>query len=232
MFLPSPLLPGRFLRREKRFLAEVELAGGERVWAHVPNTGALTGCLLPGQEVLLSRESRPGRRTAFTWRFCRAEGSWVCVDTLVPNRLMAEQLRTAGLPGLPPLKEVRREITLPDGGRLDFGADLGGRGVFVEVKSVTWVEQGVALFPDGVTSRGRRHLAALADLRQRGQEAWQVFVVQREDAVSFRPAWAVDPAYARELARAAAVGVRIMVLREKLDPPEITLAQTLPFELS
>jgi len=56
-------------------------------------------------------------------------------------------------------------------------------------------------------------------------------VVQRGDAVRFRPAAAVDPAYARELARAYATGVRILVLMEKVTPPEITLAETLPFDL-
>ena len=55
----------------------------------------------------------------------------------------------------------------------------------MEVKSVTWVEDGVALFPDGVTARGRRHLEELAGLAARGHEAWQVFVVQRADACPF-----------------------------------------------
>jgi DNA-binding sugar fermentation-stimulating protein len=47
-----------------------------------------------------------------------------------------------------------------------------------------------------------------------------------------RPAAQVDPAYARELAAAAAQGVGILVLQEKVAPPEITLASTLPFELT
>lgn len=227
-----PLIAARFLRREKRFLAEVELADRRRLWAHVPNTGALTGCLIPGQEVLLTEEVRPGRKTRHTWRFCRSGEHWVCVDTLVPNRLVAELLKGGRLPGIPPVLGVRREVTLPHGGRLDFAADLGDRRLFVEVKSVTWVEEGVALFPDGVTSRGRRHLEELASLAAQGQEAWQIFVVQRQDARLFRPAAQVDPAYARELARAAAAGVRILVLREKVAPPTITLAGTLPFDLS
>jgi sugar fermentation stimulation protein A len=227
----APLIPGRFLRREKRFLAEVELNDCSRIWAHVPNTGALTGCLVPGQEVLLTKESRPGRKTAHTWRFCKSNDHWVCVDTLVPNRVVAEVLSGPGLPGLPPVLSLKPEVTLPLGGRLDFVADLGNGLLFIEVKSITWVEDGIALFPDGVTSRGRRHLNELADLRAQGHEAWQVFVVQRADAVRFRPAAAVDPAYARELARVAAQGVKILVLQEKVDPPEITLAQTLPFDL-
>jgi sugar fermentation stimulation protein A len=227
----APLIPGRFLRREKRFLAEVELDDHRRVWAHVPNTGALTGCLVPGQKVLLTQESRPGRKTSHTWRFCKTGGHWVCVDTLVPNRLVAEALAGPGLPGLPPMLSHRPEVTLPRGSRLDFVADLGDRLLFMEVKSITWVEDGIALFPDGVTTRGRRHLEDLAKLAAQGHEAWQIFVVQRADAVRFRPAFAVDPAYARELARVAGTGVNILVLQEKVNPPEITLAEPLPFDL-
>jgi sugar fermentation stimulation protein A len=227
----APLIAGRFLRRQKRFLVEVELADQRRIWAHVPNTGALTGCLLPGQEVLLTSDARPGRKTSHTWRFCKVGEEWVCVDTLAPNRLVAEALAGPGLPGLPPLVSHRPEVTLPGGSRLDFVADLGERLLFLEVKSVTWVEDGVALFPDGVTARGRRHLMEMAGLAARGHESWQVFVVQRGDAARFRAAAAVDPAYARELARAHAAGVNILVLQEKVAPPEITLAETLPFDL-
>jgi len=72
----------------------------------------------------------------------------------------------------------------------------------------------------------------LTELAAQGHEAWQVFVVQREDARLFRPAAQVDPAYARELARAAAAGVRILVFQEKVRPPTITLAEPLPFDLS
>jgi len=227
----APLIPGRFLRREKRFLAEVELEDRGRVWAHVPNTGALTGCLVPGQEVLLTPESRPGRKTAYTWRFCKSGTHWVCVDTLVPNRLVAEALAADALPGLPPVVRLKPEVTLLRGCRLDFVADVGDHLVFLEVKSITWVEDGIALFPDGVTTRGRQHLQDLAGLLAHGHEAWQVYVVQRADAVRFRPAAAVDPHYARELARAADQGVKILVLKENVQPPEITLDQPLPFDL-
>ncbi len=143
----APLIPGVFLRREKRFLAEVALDGDRRTWAHVPNTGALTGCLTPGQEVLLTEESRPHRKTTHTWRFCKVEAGWVCVDTLVPNRLVAEALAGRVCPDLPPLLSHRGEVTLPGGSRLDFVADLGERLLFMEVKSVTWVEDGRSPVP-------------------------------------------------------------------------------------
>ena len=57
-------------------------------------------------------------------------------------------------------------------------------------------------------------------------------MVQRQDAQVLRPAAAIDPAYARELATAVAHGVNILVLQEKIDPPEITLASMLPFDLT
>jgi sugar fermentation stimulation protein A len=228
----APLIPARFLERRQRFLALVELPDGRRVWVHVPNSGALTGCAAPGQEILLTEDGRPGRKTAYTWRFVRGPAGWICIDTLVPNRVVAEALAAGALPGLPFPARVRAEVSIPQGSRLDFVLESEGKLLFLEVKSVTWVEDGVALFPDGVTSRGRRHLEHLQDLAGQGHQAWNVFVVQRQDARGLRPAAAIDPAYARELASAAAHGVKIMVLQEKIDPPEITLASSLPFDLT
>lgn len=228
----SSLIPARFLERHKRFLALVELSDGRQVWVHVPNSGALTGCAPPGANILLTEDRRPGRKTDYSWRFTRIAGGWTCIDTLVPNRLVAEALAAGGLPGLPRPLGVRAEVAVPQGSRLDFVQDSEKGLVFLEVKSITWVEDGVALFPDGVTSRGRRHLEHLAALVRQGHQAWNVFVVQRQDASLMRPAVRVDPAYARELAAAAAQGVGILVLQEKIEPPEITLASTLPFDLT
>ncbi|MCX5888617.1 MAG: DNA/RNA nuclease SfsA [Deltaproteobacteria bacterium] len=232
MRFTSPLIPARFLERHKRFLALVELADGRQVWVHVPNSGALTGCAPVGGDILITLDRRPGRKTDYTWRFTRLPGGWTCIDTLAPNRLVAEALAAGGLPGLPRPLRVRAEVSVPQGSRLDFVQDTEAGLLFLEVKSITWVEDGVALFPDGVTSRGRRHLEHLAALVGQGHQAWNVFVVQRQDARLMRPAVQVDPAYARELAAAHARGVGILVLQEKIDPPEITLASTLPFDLT
>jgi sugar fermentation stimulation protein A len=145
---------------------------------------------------------------------------------------VAEALAAGGLPGLPTPRQVRAEVTIPEGSRLDFVLEVEGQLLFLEIKSVTWVEDGVALFPDGVTSRGRRHLEHLQELAAQGHQAWNVFVVQREDARLLRPAAAIDPAYAQALVDVAASGVNLMVLQEKIVPPEITLASLLPFDLT
>ena len=232
MRFAAPLIPARFLERRQRFLALVELPDHRRVWVHVPNSGALTGCAHPGQEILLTHDARPGRKTDYTWRFVRGAAGWICIDTLVPNRLVAEALAAGGLPGLPAPQRVRAEVTIPQGSRLDFVVEVEGKLWFMEIKSVTWVEDGVALFPDGVTSRGRRHLEHLQALAAQGHQAWNIFIVQRHDAEVLRPAAAIDPAYAQTLATVAKSGVNILVLREKIGPPEITLASPLPFDLT
>jgi sugar fermentation stimulation protein A len=228
----TPLIPARFLERHKRFLALVQLPDDRRVWVHVPNSGALTGCNTPGQEILLTYDACPSRKTDYTWRFVKGAAGWICIDTLAPNRLVAETLAAGTLPGLPRPQRLRAEVPIPQGSRLDFVLETADHLLFMEVKSVTWVEDGVALFPDGVTSRGRRHLEHLQTLVAQGHQAVNVFVVQRPDARVLRPAAAVDPAYARALAAAAAGGVQLLVVQENITPPEITLASPLPIELT
>ena len=65
----------------------------------------------------------------------------------------------------------------------------------------------------------------------RDTAAWNIFVVQRQDAQVMAPAAQIDPAYAEELAQAADAGVKIVVLTTEIEPPQITLAGTLPVRL-
>ena len=87
----------------------------------------------------------------------------------------------------------------------------------------------MALFPDAVTARGRRHVLELAELQQSGEfETAVLFVVQRSDAKSFSPDWEIDPAFSEALAQAQEAGVRILTRSCNVTLDEISLAQPLP----
>ena len=69
-------------------------------------------------------------------------------------------------------KLVRSEVTVGKH-RFDFLLESPkGNPFYLEIKSVTYVENGIAQFPDAVTERGARHATALAELAAQGNKAY------------------------------------------------------------
>lgn len=229
---PEPLIPGRLVRRYQRFLAEVELDDGRRVTAHCPNSGSMLGCLADAAPVWLSHQPDPRRRTAYTWEMIRIGEAWVGVNTGLPNKLVAEAARQRALPPFADALAVRPEVPLAPGTRLDLLVERERGPLWVEVKNVTLVEDGLARFPDAVTARGAKHLREMRALVGQGQAAAMVYLVQREDAETFTPARDIDPAYARELELALAAGVEAWVVQARVSPTGVSLWRTLPLDLA
>ncbi|MDR1396552.1 MAG: DNA/RNA nuclease SfsA [Desulfarculales bacterium] len=225
---PSPLIRGVLLERRQRFLALARLPGGREETVHCPNSGAMTGCAEEGMEVALSHNPGPGRRTAYTWQLSRGGESWICVNTLLANRLVMTAARAGVDPWFQGAGLVRGEVRVSGRSRLDLLVETGRGPCYVEVKSVTLKEGNLALFPDAVTSRGKRHLDELMELKAAGKRALLLFVVNRQDVERFAPAEAIDPAYAGALARAARAGVEIAVWQCRVSPEKISLWREIP----
>jgi len=56
-----------------------------------------------------------------------------------------------------------------------------------------------------------------------------LFLVQRADAVRFKPAAGIDPLYARSLEEVHEAGVAILVYQAQVTPAEIVVTGPLPF---
>jgi len=224
-------MPGTLVRRYKRFFADVELRNGRVVTAHCANSGSLSGCNAPGSAVLLSRHPDPGRRLKYTWEMVRVGRIWVGVNTMHPNRLVEEAIARGVIQELQGYDRIRREVRINPRSRLDLCLEREGERCYVEVKNVTLGLDGVAAFPDAVTERGTKHVRELIRLHRKGYRAALVFVIQRADCASFRPADEIDPVYGRWLRRGAAAGVEVLPYLARVAPRGITLRRLLPLIL-
>ena len=230
--MPGPLHEASFIERPNRFVVHCRLANGSKtVRAHLPDPGRLRELLVPGRRLWLRHHDDPARRTAWSALLVQnVEGNgWVSIDTTLPNRLIELALRQKVLGEFRGWSYERREYPVGHS-RFDFLlAHRDGRKMVLEVKSVTLVEHGIALFPDAVTARGRRHLEELSELA--GNASWEaslLFVVQRADARRVKAARELDPDFADALQHARASGVKISARRCSVDPLAIALLDPIP----
>lgn len=226
------LLTGTVVDRPNRFVVRVRFGDApERVYLGDP--GALEGTVEPGREIRCTHVADPDRATAYDAIAVDVGGVYVSVRPALANDLFERALARDAIPAFDGYTCRRREPALPDHGRTDFLLETPGDDTaYVEVKSCTHVEDGVAKFPDRQTARGRRHLRSLEALRADGRETHVVFVVQRPDVDRFRPYRTVDPEFAELLSRARETGVGVHAVTTAFEPPHYSLRNAeLPVEL-
>ena len=221
----GPLVEGTLVKRYKRFLADVELEGGEVVTAHCPNTGPMTGVLHPGGRVRLRHAPSPSRKLAWTWEQAEVIGAagtpiWVGINTALPNHLVRATIEAGCLePWLGPIASIRAEVPYGEGrrSRIDLlltpaeGA-ADPRPIYLEVKNTTWTQGELARFPDTVTERGQKHLVELTALLPESR-AVLVPCLSRGDVNRFAPGDAADPRYGELFRQALAAGVEVLPCR-------------------
>jgi sugar fermentation stimulation protein A len=227
----SPLARGVLVQRYKRFFADVALDDGTEITAHCPNPGAMLGLNTPGLRAWVSRSEDPKRKLAHTLELVEADGGLVGINTMHPNRLVAEALAADAIPELTGYATHRREVKYGTNSRVDFLPEAPGRApCWLEVKNCHLRRTGtLAEFPDCVAARSLKHLKELTAMVEAGERAVMLFVVQRMDCDAFSACAELDPAYARGLTEAAARGVEVLVYACEITADGVRLSHRIPW---
>lgn len=226
MILYPDCQPGIFKKRVNRFIAEVEVDGHIHQ-VHVKNTGRMQELLLPERLCTVQFHNNPTRKTKYSLISILHEGIWVNLDSQVNNAVVTHAFEQGKIQGWEQPDTIKREVKVEDS-RLDLLIEQKREKLFVEVKGVNLVENGLALFPDAVTARGVKHLKRLMEIKKEGHHAMCIFLVGREDATSFFPHAERDPLYAQTFCEAKNAGVDMRVYTSKVTKNSITLGKEIP----
>lgn len=186
---------GLFLRRPNRFVIECSM-NRKIVKAHMPNPGRLWELLQPGRTVYLAEShGAPGKKTDYTAVAVERGSSPVFLHTHHTNTIAGWLIQEKAIAGLEEYSVVKPEYTV---GRSRFDFLLQGKGapLILEVKSCTLFHDRLAMFPDAVTKRGKRHVEELARSETPGGV---LFIVHSNDVRSFLPEYHVDMEFAKTL---------------------------------
>ena len=240
MKFTTPLIPGKLIKRYKRFLTDVELENGDVVVAHCANSGSMLSVNAPGAPVWLSPANDPKRKLKYTWELIQIgdapNAAMVGINTQHPNKIVAEAIEAGEIAELAGYDTLKREVKYGKNSRIDIYLESPDKpACYVEVKNTTMrrdLSPGApAEFPDAVTARGAKHLDELADMVREGHRAVMFYLVQRDDADSFTVVGDIDPTYAEKLAQARKAGVEVLAYGCDVSPEEIRISRPVEIRL-
>jgi len=215
------IVEGMFLERPNRYLARVEIDGKETL-AHVPDPGRLPGLLLENRKIMLIYQPSEKRKTDYTLVLVKHGSTWVSVFPAFANSLVSNALIEETLPFLNGYSSFKSEVKAGNS-RFDFYLNFSKKQAYVEVKSVSLVEDGIGKFPDAPTKRGIKHVQELIEFSEKGYRAAVLFISQRQDTQSITCNDTIDPVFGKWLRKAENKGVELYGMNCKVTPTTISL---------
>ncbi len=194
------LMKGLFVSRPNRFVGEIKYKGKIES-AHIHDPGRLKELLFEGAEVLFTYSRG---KLKFYIKAVYNDDEWVLIDTALHSNIAQKVFEL--LPEFSKVKEIRREVKLGNS-RIDFLLD----DVPLEVKGVTLVKEGIALFPDAPTERGARHVREIIE-----HNGIIFFLIFRK-ARCFSPNLEMDPKFSKNLSEARKKGIKILTVQISFD---------------
>jgi sugar fermentation stimulation protein A len=204
-YMGGEMVKARFVSRPNRFLVQCEAGQNRKIRAFLPNPGRLWELLLPGATLYLRwdrgmERRRSKRKTQHTVLAVERDGWPIFLHTQETNGVAQHLLENELVPPLSGSRIIQAEVRVGRS-RFDFLLSHEGEEVFLEVKSCTLSGNGVAMFPDAVTARGKKHILELAETSRKGTRASVLFIVHHPNVEWFMPDYHTDFAFSTAMLR-------------------------------
>ena len=223
MKFTKALIKGKFLKRYKRFFADIKV-NKEIIIAHCPNTGSMMGLLNENNDAWVLKNDNPKRKLKYTLQILKTKKNVIGVNTHLANKLVHEGLQNNTLLEFKNLDKIVTEKFYNKETRFDFFVEKNKKKIFIEVKNVTLIRDGkTSEFPDAITTRGSKHIKTLMDAHKKGYECYVLFLVQIENCKYFKIAKDIDNEYYVNYKLAKKSGVKFIAYNCKVGPKEIKI---------
>lgn len=224
-------IPATFQRREKRFTAYCTLKSGEKVTAHVRNTGRCAELLYPGVEVFLEYTPSPTRKNDYTLYMVNRGDRLINIDSQSPNKLGLEgiQEKKILLPDFSPMPTFYKPEHTFGNSRFDLYVENGEQSAFIEFKGVTLEENNVVYFPDAPSLRAQKHVDEMVEVTKAEKLAYIIFIIQMGGDIDyFTINTKTQPLLKEHLLTAKKAGVHLLAYDTKISGAQITVQQEIP----
>jgi len=231
MNFENKLIPGRFIKRYKRFFVDVKIKD-KTITAHCPNTGSMYGLLKKGNKVWVTKSDNPNRKLKYTLQIIEDKKSKVGVNTHLTNKIVYHALENNLIKEFDKKIEIKPETKFGTNTRFDFLITQKKFKAFIEVKNVTLSRiKNLAEFPDAITSRGLKHINELLKASNMGYKIFILYLIQRDDCKLFKIAEDVDPEYSNSLIKAVKKKLNILCYDCKFLTKGIKLNKKVKFKI-
>ena len=231
MNFEKTLIPGELVKRYKRFFVDVKIHN-TIVTAHCPNTGSMFGLLNKGNKVWLSKNDNPKRKLKYTLQIIEQKNKKVGINTHLTNKIVYEALTDKRIESFKNFDNIQTEVKFGENTRFDFFLSTKKQKVFIEVKNVTLSRtEGVAEFPDTITSRGQKHINELVKANKEGYQVYILYVIQRDDCQKFEIAKDIDSKYYELLEKAVKKNLKVLCYDCKFTSKGIKLNHEIKFKI-
>ena len=219
MKFTSTLIKGKLIKRYKRFFTDIKV-NNQILTAHCPNTGSMMGLLNEGNEVWVSQSDNPNRRLKYTLEIIKVNKSLIGVNTHKANKIVEDALKNKLIDEFKKVRLIKPEFKFSKDTRFDFLCDKK----IIEVKNVTLIRKnGIAEFPDSITSRGTKHLKKLVDSMKKNYDPYVLFLTQIQGIKYFKIAKDIDYEYYNNYLFAKKAGVKFIAYRCVVNSKEIKI---------